>query len=257
MTAGRRARRRAALGPLAAAAVLAVCGAASGEPGRSTPDTAADRFTSLVLSQDTRPLCRSITARLLAELGGRDGCARRFGPDRVQVDRVARQWLTDAWRAAVAARGESRRPGYAAARTLLRAMRPLTGAVVRLVRGPGAVRGRSPSFVGLDRKELRAGRLVLYAESDTGTIFRLVADPLGSPVVERTAAAGIPDLTDDAAAARIPRTIEVAGVGQGAARAVVTLDLHDFVQTLTLGLVLADGEWLVDRVEVDVRWQPA
>jgi hypothetical protein len=245
-----------ALGPLTTVAALVVCSAAGGLRGGSTPYVAADRFTSLVLTQDTRLLCGSITPRLLVELGGRGGCARRFGPDRAEVDRVAKRWLTDTWRSAAAAlQDETRGPGYPPARKLLRAMRASSGATLRLARGPGAVRGRAPSFVVLDVRALRAGRFVLYAESDTGTIFRLVAQPLESPVVEPTSVAGIPDLTLDGAE-RIPRTIAIAGATPVAARAVATLDLHEFVQTMTLSLVNAGGEWLVDRVEIEVRWQP-
>jgi hypothetical protein len=193
---------------------------------------------------------------LLAELGGRDGCARRFGPDRSQVDRVATTWLGDAWRAAREVRTGPDRAAYPPATRLVRAMRPLTGATLGLGRGARAVRGRSASFVLLDERELRAGRLVLYAESDTGTIFRLVAQPRGAPVVERATVAGTPDLTIPRAGS-IPYTVEIAEpAATTEAHVVVRIDMHAFVQTMSLRLVAQDGRWLVDRVGVEVRWQP-
>jgi hypothetical protein len=36
----------------------------------------------------------------------------------------------------------------------------------------------------------------------------------------------------------------------------VTIDMHAFVETISLRLVAEDGRWLVDRVGVEVRWQP-
>jgi hypothetical protein len=246
---------RAALGPLATLAALTACAVPGVVLGGTGPADAADRFTQHVLRQETSALCGSMSSRLLAELGGRDGCARRWGPDRAEVDGIAKRSLADAWRAAQAARTGPAGSAYPPAGRLLRAMRPRVAATLRLGRGARAVRGRSPWFVVLAERELRAGRLVLYAESDTGTIFRLVARPRGSPVIERAAVAGIPDLASPPAGS-IPYTVEIAEEAPAVARAVVTIDMHAFVETISLRLVAEDGRWLVDRVGVEVRWQP-
>jgi hypothetical protein len=245
---------RAALGPLATLAALAAGAGPGVALGAAGPADAADRFTQHVLRQETSALCASLTAGHLAEVGGRDGCARHYGPDRARIDRVAKQWLTDTWLAAQTVGAGAVGAAYPSARRFLRAMRPHTGARLGLGRGPRAARGKSASFVALDERALRAGRLVLYAESDTGTIFRLVARTRGA-VVERAALAGIPDLTIPRAGS-IPYSVEIAEEAPTVVQAVVTIDMYAFVETLTLRLVFEDGRWLVDRVGVEVRWQP-
>ena len=65
---------------------------------------------------------------------------------------------------------------------------------VRVVtgRGPGAAKGRPSTWLVVDEARSSATRLVLYAESDAGTIFRLVGGVSSRPSVT-AAAQGLPE----------------------------------------------------------------
>jgi hypothetical protein len=137
------------------------------------------------------------TARALAKLGGLQKCTSTFtqedpngSPDFAAVDTLAHAW-------AAARKSASKRHGDFVTKhfkplALARAMERLDPEVtVRLGRAPTAAAGQLVTTTILDTRST-GRRLVLYAESDDGSIMRLTASKHGTPTLDEVAQ-GIPE----------------------------------------------------------------
>ncbi len=183
---------------LAAFALAAVLAGAAALPARADQAGAtatATAFLNALAISDGQATCALFSPEALAKVGGTDKCVKLYGPQPEEADFEAvtllRQALHAAEKSAVKRRGAfvTRRLGPAAlARDMQRMDDEL---VVKLGQGPSAAAGELSTTVILDRRS-NARRVVLYAESDDGSIFRLSSAMLGTPDVDEVAQ-GVPE----------------------------------------------------------------
>ena len=266
------------------AVVAAVCMAAAALA--APPDdarAASERFLAALSAKDVNTACGMLTARTLALVGGPQKCTEFFSDDEEErsvedeadssakairaergfqdrVEEIVLREVFDDARALGLARG-----AYVTKQVpltkLLRELRTLEP-MLRFSIGtrPSAARGKHRLHVVVDRKTL--GRtLVLYAESDSGTIFRLTAHGFTTAKVVN-AGRGIPTKVTRRPApppkqpeAEEPVTFAVTGVTLlDDATAYVTVDVtyegHAFPYVVSLKL--EGGAWKVDDLFVGI-----
>jgi hypothetical protein len=185
----------AALTLLALAAAFA--GSASARPATADEARAtALTFLNALGNDQAEKVCGMFTPQALARLGGTEKCISSFtqndsnDPDFAAVQTLARA-LTAARRSAAKRHGQYVTKSFTRSQ-LARAIERLDPELtVRLGRGPTAASGQLVTTAILDTRTT-ARRIVLYAESDDGSIMRLTASKHGDPSLDE-AAFGIPE----------------------------------------------------------------
>jgi hypothetical protein len=183
---------------LVAVALFAIGLGLVAAPARAETDGAvrtASAFVDALARQDGAAACALFTPGALERLGGAEKCRSSFSPSASEADSEAVGTLARAYGAA--RRSAAKRKGKyvtksfrasALARAMEKIDRQLT---VKLGRSPNAARGQLATTVVLDTRS-SSRRLVLYAESDDGSIFRLTAATRGGPDLDEVAQ-GIPE----------------------------------------------------------------
>lgn len=231
---------------------------------------AAERFLTALVGDDANTACSLLTARVVQLLGGPEKCVKSFTADEgVALDPesgndqdaeegdffargVLRFTFQDA-RAVGVARG-----GYttkeAGLERLVRDLRTLEPSLrFSIGRGPAAARGIEARHVIVDRRT--SGRtLILYAESDSGVIYRLTAHGFSEAAKVDRAGKGIatkplPKPPATPTQPEAPPTFAVTNV-------ILVDDANAYVQvTVTyegqsvgflVAMKLEDGAWKVD-----------
>jgi hypothetical protein len=244
--------RRALFAILAGVAVCAV--AATAAPARSSNDAAdvASRFLTALVLGDGKGACSLMTSTAVGRLEGIERCERAMGSFAAfsEQDYQAFRSLDRAYEAAqenARTRGgkyvTKRFGARALARAIERAEPTLT---VKLGRGPQAARGQLEQTIILDQRST-ARRLVLYSESDDGSIWRLSAPASGEPDFDEVAQ-GIPE-----SAPPDPSTLfsigSIMSLEQGQMLVRAQLKLFAFVDAaihVALVLTPSSGSYLVD-----------
>ena len=183
---------------LAALCVVAAVAGAVAAPVRADGDAAIRTASSLIDAlgrQDAAVVCALFTPQAIDRLGGLERCVKAFAPSPSQLDDEATATLARAYRAAV--KSAAKRKGrYVTksfrAKALAREMERIDSELtVKLGRNANAAAGELVTTAVLDTRT-SPRRLVLYVESDDGSIFRLTAASRGS-VQLREVAQGIPE----------------------------------------------------------------
>ena len=141
--------------------------------------------------------CALLTPQALATAGGADQCAKAYSPQAEPADFLAyeqlRRALHAAEKSAVKRRGQFVTKRFKIAQLAREMQRLDEELTVKLGNGPGAAAGQLVTTVVLDRRS-NARRVVLYAESDDGSIWRLTSVMLGEPDFSEVAQ-GVPETT--------------------------------------------------------------
>lgn len=171
-----------------ALAALLCAPAASADPADDASFTTA-RFLDALALGDAEAICRLFSPTALQRLGGEAKCKNEFTETGYE-DEEAFETL---FRAAAAARKSANRrhAGYVtkrfSARALARDIERLDSELtVKLGKGPRTASGQLVTTVVLDLRS-SARRVVVYAESDDGSIFRLSAPRKGPPSLDEVA----------------------------------------------------------------------
>lgn len=150
---------------------------------------AATQFLDALARGDAPTACSLFTPATLERIGGGERCREMFS-DRESVDEAAFETLLRAHRAARRS-ADRRKAGYVTkkfrAAALARAMERIDPELtVKLARRPTAAAGQLVTTAILDTRTT-ARRIVLYAESDDGSILRLTASRRGRPRISEVA----------------------------------------------------------------------
>jgi hypothetical protein len=179
---------------LALAAVGTAAVARADEAGARATATA---FLDALLRDDAKGACSLFSADAVSRMGGAERCERAYAPSPDEADYEVMFTLQRAFRvaekSAVKRRGQfvtKRFRATALAREMEKLDEELT---VRLGDGPAAARGQLATTVVVDRRST-SRRLVLYAESDDGSIFRISGVMLGNTDFQEVAQ-GTPEAT--------------------------------------------------------------
>jgi hypothetical protein len=238
------------LGALAAlAAGAAPASAAPGDEARAV----AERFLTALAQRDATTACGLFTSTALDRLGGTRGCERMLAEsDDSAADSAAQTTLargfSAARRSAQKRHGMYVRKGFGL-RLLARDMERIDSQLtVILGRGPRAAAGRLATTAVLDSRS-SARRLVLYAESDDGSIWRLSAAATGTPRLDEVAQ-GVPEAQPQPRAPAFRFTVDRVSVeADGSVFVSATVDptdpAEDSAQVLLL-LVATDRGFLVE-----------
>ncbi len=180
-------------------AIASACASAASARPTTVDEAGATALAFLNALGNNQPdkLCAMFTARAVAKLGGLEKCTTAFtqedptgDPDFAAVDTLSHAW-------AAAKKSASKRHGDFVTKhfkplALARAMERLDPEVtVRLGRAPTAAAGQLVTTTILDTRST-GRRLVLYAESDDGSIMRLTASKHGTPTLDEVAQ-GVPE----------------------------------------------------------------
>jgi hypothetical protein len=245
---------------LAAAALLAVGATAASADANPEGDARATAvaFFDAVIRGDAERVCSLYSPDAIARLGGAERCRSSMGEseDGNEADYGALESLL---RAHTAARlsATKRRGSYVTKkfgpRKLARDMEQLDPELtVKLGRSATAAKGQLVTTVVLDTRST-GRRLVLYAESDDGSIFRLSAATTGQPDFEEVGT-GIPETSPKPA--EPPRrtfsatidtvTFDTAGTAFARGTFVVAEDDETYTYGILLELVPLNGAYYVD-----------
>jgi hypothetical protein len=187
-------RRRLLLAVLVLVASTASVSAAHADAAEEAR-AVADRFVKALLAGDVDTVCGLMSPKAQSRLGGADRCKRLFSDSTSDADRAAQLTLIRA--ASAAERSASRRNGQYVTKKfrlkhLARDIEFLEpDLTVVLGKGPDAAAGRLPTTVVIDTRS-SARRLVLYAESDDGSIWRVTLAREGGGRLEEVAQ-GVPE----------------------------------------------------------------
>jgi hypothetical protein len=202
--------------------------AAASAAGPDDARATAMAFFDALIADDGDRACAMLTPAAVERIGGMERCRRTFGPSESEQDFKAVETLSRAYGAArrVAANHHNRfLTKKFTKRDLARAIERLDPQLtVKLGRSPQAAAGQLVTTVILDTRST-ARRLVLYAESDDGSILRLNAPIAGDPTLDEVGF-GIPETTTEPP----PPTVTVA---------------IDSITTRGDGKVLVDATWTV------------
>jgi hypothetical protein len=250
------ARRLVVLATLVVLACAPAARAAGPDEGRAV----AQEFMTALFGGDGKTACSLLSPRFLNELGGEMKCEEGFAADtESSADDEAQQSLL---RAYVAARtSAAKRKGYFVTtkfhlRDLARAIERIDPHIdVVLGKGPNAAAGRLVTTVVLDT---RSGprRVVFYAESDDGSIWRLTAGRGTAPQVDEVGM-GVPETNVPPTPPSQTFTVDsVAPFTDGSLLVRTTLHAVEDGQQETYGLALilipAGDSYLVDDILLSV-----
>lgn len=246
--------------------VAAGAGAASAantgtaEEARST----AAAFLDALGRSDADALCALFTPEAVGHLGGPERCKAAFSESEDEQDFGALETLLRAYTAAH--NSAAKRKGryvtkHFTRRDLARDMeRRDPELTVKLGRGPTAAAGQLATTVILDRRST-ARRIVLYAESDDGTIFRMTASARGRPSWDEVAV-GIPEAPQaEPPAPQFSATVDSVTLdasGTAYARGTFVINFRGETYTYAVILVLVPGGdgYLVDDFFISVLTEP-
>jgi hypothetical protein len=155
----------------------------------------ADKFVVALVSNDGATACSVLSPRALDALGGPDKCPPHFAADSGSGDYDALETLTKAYAAArrssAARRGDFVRKRFTV-RQLARDMERIdSDLTVKLGKSPKAAAGQLSTTAVLDTRT-NARRVVIYAEGDSGTIYRVTGTAFTDPSLDKVAQ-GIPE----------------------------------------------------------------
>ena len=226
---------------------VAGAGAATAAP-QDDAQAAADAFLKALDADNAQAACALMTGRLQASLSQGATCVQLLTPANPAPaqDSQEASLLIDAWLAASLARLNEKGALYpATARKLATGIRTrLSGVRVVVGTGVASARNQQATTVVVDGKLSTKRRIVLYAESDSGTIVRLTAGLKGNPAVAR-GGTGVPaPVPPDS-----PATFTFDWVTLvGAEEAVASIALTDEGTTtrVVMRLRLESGGWKVD-----------
>jgi hypothetical protein len=241
-------------------AAATVCAAAAATAASATPEddarATAVAFADALTRGDHDRVCSLFSPDALRRLGGMERCRAPETDTEDEVDYVVLETLS---RAHVAARlSATKRNGHYVtkrfgAKKLARDMEQLDDELtVKIGRGAAAAKGQLDSTVVLDPRT-SARRVVLYAESDDGSIFRLSATSTGRPSYDEVGV-GIPESTRPPAeppalsfAVTIDSvTLDVSGTAYARGTYALSVDDMSIKLGLLLVLVRVDGAYFVD-----------
>ena len=250
---------------LAAAVLVAAFGAASARAsGADDARATAAAFLDALLKSDADRACSLFTPEAVDRLGGLARCKRAFAESENAQDEQALETLLRAYTAA--RRSAKKRHGHYLTRhftkrALAREIERLDAEVtVKLGRGPQAAAGELVTTVVLDTRS-SARRLVFYAESDDGSIFRLSVSGAGKPDLDEVAV-GVPETTQPPPGPTVTTRIDsitVDPAGTAFVRATLTVTKDDESENYAVLLVLVprNGGYLVDDFFYSVLSDPS
>lgn len=186
-----------ALGIASGAIALATAAGATAASTGSEDEagTTARAFVDALAHNDAERVCSLFSPDALRRLGGQQRCVRSMTDSEDEEDYAAMEVLQRGYTAALLS--STKRKGQFVTkkfgpRKLARDMEHLDPELtVRLGRSSAAAKGQLVTTVVLDTRSA-ARRLVLYAESDDGSIIRLSATAAGRPSYEEVGT-GIPE----------------------------------------------------------------
>jgi hypothetical protein len=230
----------------------------AGDDGRSgtvavapEPDLseAVMRFVAADVSEDVDGYCSMLSEALLARLDGETGCVNALSrkPAPASLDRAARELLSlVAGIARDVATAHGRFPAPQDLVNRLRLEKPLLR--FRLGTTPRAARAAARYAVVVDRGRSNAFEILLYAESDSATIWSLRAR-LSGPFIVSPAGRGVPGGYEEAVVRW--HVVEFVDQGAGQGRAVVAVRQRNGVRLRnTITFVVENGAWKVSSVDL-------
>jgi len=242
-----------------AAAVLAAAGAASADASPENDARAtAVAFVDALVRDDADRVCSLFSPDALRRLGGPERCRASLSETDDDADYGALETLL---RGHTAARlSATKRNGRYVTkkfgpRLLARDMEQLDPELtVKLGRSAAAARGQLVTTVVLDTRST-GRRLVLYAESDDGSIFRLSVTSGGQPSFEEVGV-GIPETSPPPSeppkttfsAAIDSVTVDTTGTAFARGTFVITEDDETYRYGVMLVLVPLNGAYFVDDI---------
>lgn len=247
---------------LVVAVLIAVVLAGSASAGASTAGadanalTTANAFVDALQRNDAERVCALFSPGAIARLGGEERCRASMSESEDDVDYAALETLLRGYTAARLS--ATKRKGMFVtrkfgARKLARDMEQLDPEVtVKLGRSSAAAKGELVTTVVLDTRST-ARRIVLYAESDDGSIFRLSAATGATPRYEEVGM-GIPEASkEDTPTSTFTAKIDsvtVADDGTAYARGtfVFTNDDEAYRYGVMIVLIPLNGTYFVDDV---------
>ncbi len=251
-------------------AVVALAALAAGGATGATRDAAQARATAIDFlnalgNSDSKHLCALFTPAAIGRIGGMDRCESAFAADEEEADFEALNTLSRAF--AAARQSAAKRHGHYVTKAFTRKKlardieRRAPQVTVKLGAGPRAAAGQLVTTVVLDTRTT-GRRLVLYAESDDGSILRLSAPRKGDPSVDEVAF-GIPeDPQAEPDKAQFSASIEsiVFDGSTALARGTFVVTYHGETHTYGVLLILvptgSGSDYLVDDFLYSILFQP-
>jgi len=249
-------RRLAVLAALVVLACSPLARAAGPDEGRSV----AQKFMTALLAGDGKTACGLLSPRFLNQFGGESKCEEGFATSaESSADDQAQESLL---RSYVAARtSAAKRKGFFVTKKFH--LRDLADAIERidpridvvLGKGPNAAAGRLVTTVVLDTRS-GPSRVVFYAESDDGSIWRLSGGRGVAPQVDEVGT-GVPETNAPPTPPSQAFTVDsVAPFTDGSLLVRLTLHAEEDGQQETYGLALvlvpAGDSYLVDDILLSV-----
>jgi hypothetical protein len=242
----------------ASAGALAVAAAPANASPEDDARATAVAFADALVGDDADRICSFFSPGALRRLGGAEKCRASQSEDESETDYGAVETL---FRAHTAAKlSATKRNGQYVTKKfrpqkLARDMEQLdSDLTVKLARNSAAVKGELDTTVALDTRST-ARRLVLYAESDDGTIFRLSAGRAGQPRIQEVGF-GIPEGSPRPSEPSTPSfsasiesvTVDTAGTAFARGTFTVTEDDKTFKFSVMIVLVPLNGTYFVDDI---------
>jgi hypothetical protein len=230
--------------------------AAGPDDGRAVAQT----FMTALFAGDGKTACSLLSPAFLARVGGEKQCVAGFSEGtESSADDQAQESLVRAYAAARAS--AERRRGYFTTkkfhlRDLARAIERIDPHIdVVLGKGPNAAAGRLVTTVVLDTRS-GSRRVVFYAESDDGSIWRLSAGRGAGPQIDEVGT-GVPETNAPPPQPTATFTIDsVAVVADSSLLVRITLHGEENGQQENYGLALilvpAGDSYLVDDILLSV-----
>ena len=255
--------RRLVLVAVAALVAAALAPASARAAGTDDARATAAAFFEAVLGNDADRACSLLTPAALQRIGGAEKCKRAFAESETALDAKAIETLARAYTAA--RRSAAKHHGRfltkrftrrALARDIERRDPQLT---VRLGRGAQSAAGQLVTTAILDTRST-ARRVVFYAESDDGSIFRLTAPVSGRPDLDEVGF-GVPEANPEPTGPRTTFAITAAVAqpdGKVLVYATLTVTEDDETETYPVLLVLAPSGsgYLVDDIFYSALAEP-
>jgi hypothetical protein len=234
-----------------AAVFLATLAGTARADNSSDAAAVADKFVVALLTDDPSTACSLLSPRVLNKLGGAAQCPDRLFPDSSASDDYdALDTLSKAFAAArkssASRRGDFVRKHFTV-RNLARAMEQIdSDLTVKVGKSPRAAAGQLATTAVLDTRTT-ARRVVIYAEGDSGTIYRVTGTAFSDPSLKKVAQ-GLPEAPKPAPAPQpLPPTLthtvdSVAFATNGTAYAQVSVaDSRAPDQAMSFLVVLVPG----------------
>jgi hypothetical protein len=238
-----------------ALALGALAGAARADAGGDA-GAVADKFVGALLASDGATACSLLSPRALDALGGSAKCPAHFAADSSDSsDFDALETLLKAFRAARSS-SAPRRGDFVSKRftvkQLARDMERIdSDLTVKIGKGPKAAAGQLSTTAVLDTRT-NARRVVIYAEADSGAIYRVTGTAFSDPRYSKVAQ-GIPEAPKPPGPQQPPPTlthtvtsVTVAANGTAYVDETIADSTENYSTTILLVLVPRASGYLVD-----------